>query len=103
MHLSEGLAGELGDLPHLFLRGGGVGFHEFCGQLGFEVHDREGMPQNIVHVAGDAFTFAEDTEFFFNSLVFPTLVHAAPHEVSDNVERGTNIEEKEPVKGFIPR
>ena len=61
------------------------------------------MPQNIVHVAGDAFTFAEDTEFFLNSLVFPTLVHAAPHEVGDNVERGTNIEEKEPVKGFIPR
>ena len=41
MHLSEGLAGELGDLPHLFLRGGGVGFYEFCGQLSFEVHDRE--------------------------------------------------------------
>ena len=59
------------------------------------------MPQNIVHIAGDAFTFAEDTEFFLNSLVFPTLVHTAAHEVGDNVERGDNIENEEPVEGFI--
>ena len=59
------------------------------------------MPQNIVHIASDAFAFGEDTEFFFNGLVFPALVHVAPHEVGDNVERGNNIENEEPVEGFI--